>query len=101
MAEKQPGLAARKEEIANNELLAAVNYGLEEAVSHAGGVLSGLSVKFGDVDYLMTIRATVGSKECVAFIGAPTMRDAFRKAVTLAYCDELRWKACKYRNGQS
>ncbi len=101
MASTKTGLAARKEEIANNELLSAVNYGLEEAVSHAGGVLCGLSVKFGDVDYLMTIRAIVGSNKCVAFVGAPTLRDAFRKAVTLAYCDELCWKADKFGNGQN
>jgi hypothetical protein len=100
MALSKDGLAARKEENANKELLSAVNYGLEEAVGHAGGVLSGFSVKFGDTDYLMTIRASVGTKRCVAFVGAPTLRDAFRKAVNLAFCDELRWKADKFGNGR-
>jgi len=99
MADVKEALISKKRKQADKELLSAINYGLEEAVGHAGGVLSGLSVKFGETDCLMTVKAKIGDNPMVAFVGAPSLRDCFRKAEQLAWCDELRWRADKFRNG--
>lgn len=101
MADVKEALKTRKEKQSNKELISSVNYGLEEAVEHAGGVLSGFSVKYGEMDYLMTLRADFGANKMVCFVGAPSLRDCFRKAEHLAWCDELRWKADKFKNGQT
>lgn len=99
MAEKVLTLADKKRKAAERELLAAINYGLEEAIQHAGGVVTGFSIKFGESDYLMTIRAIVSGNSSVAFVGAPSLRDLFRKAEHLAWTDGLAWKSDRYENG--
>lgn len=101
MAETSEALRTKKERQADAELLTSVNYGLEEAITHSGGIVSGISIKFGEQDYLMTLRATIGSNKMVSFVGAPTLRDCFRKASHLAWCDELRWRADKFGNGSN
>lgn len=78
-------------------LIAAVEFELEGAVGHSGGVLNGLSVKFSEVDCLMTLRATLPKGRMVSFVGAATLADCFRRAVNDAYRDNLRWREDKYQ----
>ena len=77
-------------------LVAAVEFELEGSISHSGGVLSGISVKFSEVDCLMTLRARLPAGRRVAFVGAATLADCFRRAVNDAYRDNLRWKEDRY-----
>lgn len=77
-------------------LVAAVEFELLGSVAHSGGVLTGFSVKFSEVDVLLTLRAKITSNRCVAFVGAPTLADCFRKAVTDAYHDRLKWRKDKW-----
>lgn len=77
----------------DNEILAAVDFELIGAIAHAGGVLTGFSVKFGASDVLVTLRVILAGRQQVSFVGAPTLGDSLRKCVVDAYHDELRWKA--------
>jgi len=78
-------------------LVAAVEFELEGAVAHAGGELYGLSVKFSQVDCLLTLRAVLPAGSMVAHVGGQTLADCFRRAVNEAYQDKLSWKEDKYR----
>jgi hypothetical protein len=81
-------------------LLAAVEFELEGAVAHSGGVLSGLSIKFSEMDCLMTLRAVLPRGKMVAFVGAATLADCFRRAVNDAYRDNLRWRDDQFGNSE-
>ncbi len=85
----------------DSELLQAIEFELVGSIGHAGGLLTGFSVRFGITDCLLTLRAEITSNSCVAFVGAPTLGDCFRKAVVSAYHDELRWKEDDYSREQS
>lgn len=74
------------------ELVTAVEFELQGSVAHAGGDLTGFSVKFGELDTLVTMRARLPAGAMIAFVGAPTLADALRKAVVAAYHDDLRWR---------
>ena len=82
----------------DKQLVDAVEFALVGAVAHAGGVLLGLSIRFSDVDCLMTIRADLPAGRRVAFVGAATLADCFRRAVNEAYRDKLNWGVGKYEN---
>lgn len=77
-------------------LVAAVEFELVGAIGHAGGVLVGISVRFGEADCLMTLRADLPAGRRIAFIGAATLSDCFRRAVNEAYRDKLNWKVGQY-----
>lgn len=96
MALTMDELRLQKQREVDKSLVAAVEFELQGAVAHAGGQLTGLSVKFGELDCLLTLRATVTAHRCVAFVGAPTLSDCFRKAVTDAYRDRLKWRKDKW-----
>lgn len=76
----------------DREILAALEFELVGAIAHAGGVLTGFSMKIGEADCLMTLRAEYGSKRMVSFVGCPDMSSCFRKAVSSAYTDALKWR---------
>jgi len=83
------------------ELLDAVNFDLNDAVERSGALLVGLSVKFGEVDCLMTLRGVLSGKRMICFVGAPDLSSCFRKAVSAGYSDGLAWKEDRFANGQS
>jgi len=76
----------------DKEVLAAIEFELEGSIAHAGGVLTGFSVKYGVSDCLIVLRAVVGSRPMISFVGAPDLSSALRKCVSSAYHDDLRWK---------
>lgn len=84
----------RKEhkERVDKEVVAALEFELVGAIAHAGGILTGFSMKIGDSDVLMTLRAEIGHRKMVSFVGCPDMSSCFRKAVTEAYHDGLQWR---------
>lgn len=77
-------------------LMRALDYGLEGAVAHSGGVLLGFSVKYGHADVLMIIRATLAGRKQVAFVGSETFAGCVIKAVRDGQSDNLRWKPDKF-----
>lgn len=96
MALSMDEIRTKKQREIDKSLVAAVEFELAGAIAHAGGELTGISVKFGELDCLMTLRAVVTSNKCIAFVGAPTLSDCFRKAVTDAYHDRLKWREDKW-----
>lgn len=92
MREQREALQKKQDE----ELVAAVEFELAGSIGHAGGLLTGFSVKYGELDCLLTLRARVTANDCIAFVGAPTLADCFRKSVVQAYHDGLRWKVDEY-----
>lgn len=88
-------------ETVDREVVAALEFGLVGAIAHAGGVLTGFSVKIGDSDVLMTLRAVVAGRQQIAFVGCPDLPSCFRKAVTEAYHDGLRWREDAYQKPQN
>lgn len=73
-----------------------VDYELEGAVGHAGGLLLGFSVRISPEDCLVTLRAVVAGRNQVAFVGGSTLASALFKATTLARTDKLEWRQSKY-----
>lgn len=80
----------------DRKLVAAVEFDLDKAVSHAGGELQGYSIRCGGGDCLLTLRASLAGRGQVAFVGAGTPAEALRKAVREGYLDKLKWRGDKY-----
>lgn len=89
----------QKQERHDKAIIVAVEYGLFEAVGHAGGVLTGFAVRLGDEDCLMTLRAVVAGSAQIAFIGSDSLGNCLVKAVREAEADRLSWRADKYADG--
>lgn len=96
MANKLDEKRLQHQESIGKEVLAAVEFELVGSIAHAGGILTGFSVKFGEVDTLMILRAVLAGKRQVAFVGAPDLSSCLRKAVGEAYSDGLKWKPDAY-----
>lgn len=79
-------------------LVKALEYDLEGSVGHAGGVLSGFSVRFGGYETLVTLRAVVAGRHQIAFVGSSSLVEALLKCVRLAKNDELKWRGDKYKS---
>ena len=88
--------AEERQAKANMKLVAAIEFELSRAVAHAGGILVGYSIRCGDGDSLITLRASLAGRNQVAFVGAETPADALRKAVREGYKDKLAWREDKY-----
>lgn len=89
----------KREEIraqVDKEIVEAIEYGLVEAVAVSGGVLTGFSVKIGESDVLMTLRAKLEGKPSVCFVGCPDMPSCIRKAVVEGFHGGLRWRDDEY-----
>lgn len=78
-------------------VLRAIEGGLETAVERAGGELRGFSVKVDPWECLLTIRADFPGGAQVAFVGASGIGECLVKAMLEAGRDKLRWKEDKWR----
>ena len=66
-----------------------VDGGLESALARAGGTLTGYSVKSGEFDTLLVIKALLPAGRMVAFVGSGTPKQCFLKAYADANADAL------------
>jgi len=89
---RREALTARRRQKAGK----ALDGGLESAVQRAGGELLGFSVKIGELDYLMTLRARFPAGRRVSFVGADSLVHLVPKVMVLAGNDELKWKEDKF-----
>lgn len=80
------------------EVLAAVEFELVGSIAHVGGVLRGFSVKIGEGDTLLTLRADFEGSSMVAFVGSPDIGSCLRKAVHQVFSNEVNWKADEWAN---
>jgi hypothetical protein len=73
---------------------------LEATLHKFGAVLLGFSVKCGDEDYLLTMRADFEGEKMVAWVGATSLANMFRKAYREARSNTLRWKVDEWAEKQ-
>lgn len=74
------------------QLLISIFGGLEAAVEHAGGILTGVSIKFSGDDTFMTLKAEFPGGNMVSFCGARDLPSLFIKARSEAGADRLKWR---------
>jgi len=79
-----------------DRVLVAVNGGLYNGVSRAGGILLGFSVKLDEFDCLLTLRAEFPAGRMVSFVGGYDLADVLQKAAKGAAGDGLRWREDKW-----
>lgn len=93
-------LKARVERERSQSLL-AIYGGLKEAVGHQGAVLTGLSLKLGEFDTLLTLRGDFPTESMIAFVGAEDIPGVLCKAVREAKGDKLVWRTDNYSTNGS
>lgn len=71
--------------------------GLLEAVERCGGELRGFSVKLGEWDCLLTLRADFPSGPCVGFVGGETLGGCLLKAQGQASKDAIKWRPDNFK----
>lgn len=96
MANKLEEKRQQHQEQIGREVLAAVEFELVGACAHAGAELTGLTVKFNEGDCLMVLKGILAGRPQVSFVGAPDLANCFRKAVSEAYRDNLKWREDEY-----
>lgn len=82
-------------------LIRSLEFGLEGAIGHSGGVLTGFSVKLSEWECLMTVRAIRGDVPHVAFVGSDNLINCLLKVERDAATDKLVWREDKYASKQS
>lgn len=83
----------------HKKLIVVMEYGLEGAVGHSGGILTGFSVKLNEWECLMTVRAVRGETPMVAFVGSDSLVNCMLKAERDAASDKLVWREDRYAEG--
>lgn len=78
--------------------LLAVYGGLEKGVARAGGELVGISVKFGEMDCLLTLRAQFPAGLMIGFVGGEDFSGVLRRAASESVRDGIKWRSDKYRD---
>jgi len=97
MSRQLEQLAEERTAKRHKEIVRAVEFELVGALAAAGAEVQGFSVKMGDFECLMTVRATIGGVAMVAFIGAEDLGGAMIKLIRAARRDKLVWREDKYR----
>jgi hypothetical protein len=77
-------------------LVKAIEYDLVGAVGHTGGELRGFSVRLGEWETLVTLRAKFPAGAMIAFVGSETLMQAILKCVREAKSDKLSWKPDRF-----
>lgn len=80
-----------------NKLEEVLLHGMMGSIAYAGGELSGFSMKIGQVDYLITLRARFPAGHMISWVGGENMVEVFLKAERLAASGELSWRQDRYR----
>jgi len=74
-----------------------LDHGLAGAIAYNGGELTGFSLKIGNVDYLVTLRAFFPAGHRISWVGANSMTEVILKAERLAAGGLLDWLEDKYK----
>lgn len=85
-------LIRTKAEKERKQALVAIYGGLFDAVGHAGGVLTGFSIKLSDYETLCTLRAVFPAGSRIAFVGADDLPAVLAKSMRDAGSDRLQWR---------
>lgn len=90
-------IMAQKMEVERQASLLAIYGGLEQGVSKAGGELTGFSMRLGELDCLLTLRAVFPGGAMIGFVGGEDVAHCMRKGATEAARDLVRWRPDKWR----
>lgn len=77
-------------------LVRALEFGIIGALEFNGIELQSMSIKPGDFDCLIVVKAIVAGKRVVAFISSDSMVNALLKLAHTAQQGTLRWKPDRY-----
>lgn len=75
-----------------------LDHGLSGSIAYQGGDLTGFSMKIGNVDYLVTLRASFPGGHKVSWVGASSMTEAILKCERLVVEGKLEWVPDKYKS---
>lgn len=89
---KEQKQAARRDQIVK-----VLEYGLVGALENQGIQLVGIAIRYDAWDVLMTIKAEVGARREVCFVGSDTITNCFLKAHSEARNGRLKWRPDKYQ----
>lgn len=78
------------------KIVEAVEYGLDSAIEHAGGELTGIAIKYNGGDVLLVVKVVLAGKQQVAFVGADDLGSGLVKVVREGFADRLRWREDRY-----
>ncbi len=85
-----------KEEKRRVSLVKALEFELVGTLETQGIQMVGFAVKFDAWECLMTLKAEIGGKRQVAFVGADSVISCILKAVQAAQYDKLKWRVDVY-----
>lgn len=74
-----------------------LDHGLAGSIAYQGGELTGFSMKVGNADYLVTLRAYFPAGHRVSWVGAKSMTEVLLKSERLAASGQLDWGKDKYK----
>lgn len=98
MARQLDKVREEKQARQDKAVLIAVEYGLEDAVQASKRHLKGFSAKYTGDGWLLTLRASLGEEDEVAFVGGATLGGALTKAVREIGQDMVSWREDKWAN---
>lgn len=88
---------AEERETAKRDLLVkTLEYGLVGALESQGIDLVGFAFKYDAFNCLMTIKAVIGGKQNVCFVGSDTLINCILKSYQEARQCRLRWRPDRY-----
>lgn len=87
----EAAIEARIEKV-RADVLHACFGGLEAGVSHAGGELTGFTVKYDGGGVLLVLRAVFPGGAMVGFVGSEDLAAGLAKAAREAARDAIKWK---------
>lgn len=91
----------RRAKLERDAALLALYGGLESGVEHAGGLLTGLAVKFNGAGCLLTLKAEFPGGMMVGFVGGDDLAHVLRKGAAAAVRDDVKWREDKWGNNES
>lgn len=80
-----------------DRLVKGLEFSLAGAIQFQGGVLRGLSIRYGDFDCLLTLKADFEGAWKVSNVSSDTMMNVLLKTISDAEKGRLSWRADKYQ----
>lgn len=97
MSQEDEALVKKSTNRRAESLEECLDYALKGAVAYSGGIMTGLSMRMGDSDYLLTLRADFPAGPMVTWVGGTNIVEIFLKAVRETNDGKLSWRIDKYR----
>lgn len=85
-----------REDKRQKALVRALEFELPGALETNGIMLLGLAIRYSAFDCLLTLKADIGGKTHVCFVGSDSIINCFLKATRDASNDGLRWREDRF-----